>query len=99
MAVMTGEQIEKLDLEIGYLHRCFEKMCETHDYNQIIPYTDRLNYCSAPINNNAWCSTIEKMLGIIDHALPLCPQVGHGLLDYGQVFLEGGAQDLEHLQR
>lgn len=64
MAVMSGETIEKCDVEIGYLHRCFEKMCETHDYNQIIPYTDRLNYCSAPINNSAWCRTIEKMLGI-----------------------------------
>lgn len=64
MAVMSGETIEKVDVEIGYLHRCFEKMCETHDYNQIIPYTDRLNYCSAPINNHAWCRTIEKMLGV-----------------------------------
>ena len=64
MAVMSGETIEKLDVEIGYLHRCFEKMCENHNYNQIIPYTDRLNYCSAPMNNNAWCKTIEKMLDI-----------------------------------
>lgn len=64
MAVLEGETIEKVDVEIGYLHRCFEKMAETHTYNQVIPYTDRLNYCSAPINNNAWCRTIEKMLGI-----------------------------------
>jgi NADH-quinone oxidoreductase subunit C/D len=64
MAVLSGETIEKLDVEIGYLHRCFEKMCENHNYNQIIPYTDRLNYCSAPMNNNAWCRAIEKQLGI-----------------------------------
>lgn len=64
MAVLSGETIEKVDVEIGYLHRCFEKMAETHDYNQLIPYTDRLNYCSAPMNNHAWCRTIEKMLGI-----------------------------------
>jgi NADH-quinone oxidoreductase subunit C/D len=64
MAILSGEIIEKMDVEIGYLHRCFEKMCETHNYNQIIPYTDRLNYCSAPINNNAWCRTIEKALGV-----------------------------------
>jgi NADH-quinone oxidoreductase subunit C/D len=64
MAVLSGETIEKLDVEIGYLHRCFEKMCENHNYNQIIPYTDRLNYCSAPMNNNAWCRTIEKQLGV-----------------------------------
>lgn len=64
MAVLSGETIEKMDVEIGYLHRCFEKMAETHTYNQIIPYTDRLNYCSAPLNNNAWCRTIEKLLQI-----------------------------------
>lgn len=64
MAVLAGESIEKLDVEIGYLHRCFEKMAETHNYNQLIPYTDRLNYCSAPLNNNVWCRTIEKMMEI-----------------------------------
>jgi len=64
MAVMSGEVIEEVDLEIGYLHRCFEKMCETHSYHQVIPYTDRLNYCSAPINNHAWVRTVEKMLDI-----------------------------------
>jgi NADH-quinone oxidoreductase subunit C/D len=64
MAVLSGETIEKLDVEIGYLHRCFEKMVEQHTYNQAIPYTDRLNYCSAPINNHAWCRTIEKMIGV-----------------------------------
>jgi NADH-quinone oxidoreductase subunit C/D len=78
MAILSGETIEKLDLEIGYLHRCFEKMCETHDYNQIIPYTDRLNYCSAPINNNAWCRTIEKLLGI---EVPQRAQVIRMILD------------------
>ena len=64
MAVVSGETIEKLDVEIGYLHRCFEKMAETHNYNQLIPYTDRLNYCSAPLNNNVWCRTVEKLLGV-----------------------------------
>ena len=59
-----GERILDMDVEIGYLHRCFEKMCESHNYNQIIPYTDRLNYCSSPMNNNAFCETIEKMMGI-----------------------------------
>ncbi len=65
MAVVDGgETIRECDSEIGYLHRCFEKMCETHNYNQIIPYTDRLNYCSAPMNNGAYASTIEKLMGI-----------------------------------
>ncbi len=64
MAVLEGETISKVDIEIGYLHRCFEKMAETHSYNQVIPYTDRLNYCSAPLNNNAWCRAVEKLCGI-----------------------------------
>lgn len=64
MAILEGELIKDMDLEIGYLHRCFEKMAETHTYNQVIPYTDRLNYLSSPLNNNTWCRTIEKMCGI-----------------------------------
>ena len=49
---------------IGYLHRCFEKMAETHHWNQVIPYTDRLNYVSAMINGVGYVRTVEKMLGI-----------------------------------
>ncbi|HET9226642.1 MAG TPA: NADH-quinone oxidoreductase subunit C, partial [Thermoanaerobaculia bacterium] len=64
MAVMDGETIVASDVEIGYLHRCFEKMCETHTWSQVIPYTDRLNYCSAFINNVGYCKTVEKMLGV-----------------------------------
>jgi NADH-quinone oxidoreductase subunit C/D len=64
MAVLDGETIVASDVEIGYLHRCFEKMSETHTWNQVVPYTDRLNYCSAFINNVGYCRTVEKMLGI-----------------------------------
>ena len=64
VARLDGETILEAESEIGYLHRCFEKMAETHSWNQVIPYTDRLNYCSAFINNVAYCKTIEKMLGI-----------------------------------
>jgi len=64
MAVLDGESIVDSDLETGYLHRCFEKMCETHTWQQVIPYTDRLNYCSSFINNVAYTKTVEKMLGI-----------------------------------
>lgn len=64
MAVLDGETIIASDVEIGYLHRCFEKMAETHSWQQVIPYTDRLNYCSAFINNVGYCKTVEKMLGI-----------------------------------
>ncbi|GIL17906.1 MAG: hypothetical protein BroJett040_16570 [Oligoflexia bacterium] len=64
MAEMDGETIVRAGCEIGYLHRCFEKMAETHPYNQVIPYTDRLNYCSAPMNNVGYCKAVEKILGV-----------------------------------
>jgi NADH-quinone oxidoreductase subunit C/D len=61
---LDGETIEAAVTEIGYLHRGFEKSCENHSYNQIIPYTDRLNYCSAISNNIAYAKTVEDMLGV-----------------------------------
>jgi len=61
---LEGENITRAKTEIGYLHRCFEKMAETHRYNQVIPYSDRLNYCSAPINNDGYCRTVERLLGV-----------------------------------
>ncbi|HXG58966.1 MAG TPA: NADH dehydrogenase (quinone) subunit D [Thermoanaerobaculia bacterium] len=64
VVTLDGETIIGADTEIGYLHRCFEKMAETHTYQQVIPFTDRLNYVSAIINNVGYCMTIEKLLGI-----------------------------------
>lgn len=64
MALLDGEQIVNSDVEIGYLHRCFEKMAETHTWQQVIPYTDRLNYCSSFINNVGYCRTVEELLDI-----------------------------------
>ncbi|MCU1229041.1 MAG: nuoCD [Acidobacteria bacterium] len=64
VVTLDGETIIGADQEIGYLHRCFEKMSETHTYQQVIPFTDRLNYCSAIINNVGYCLTVEKLLGI-----------------------------------
>ncbi|OGQ18576.1 MAG: NADH dehydrogenase (quinone) subunit D [Deltaproteobacteria bacterium RIFCSPHIGHO2_02_FULL_40_11] len=64
MLLLEGESIVKADVEIGYLHRCFEKMCETHPYHQAIPYTERLNYVSGPINNHGYCMTLEKLMGL-----------------------------------
>ncbi|MBN8547959.1 MAG: NADH dehydrogenase (quinone) subunit D [Deltaproteobacteria bacterium] len=61
---LSGEKILDADVEVGYLHRGFEKMCETVDYNQVMPYTDRLNYVSPIINNVGWCLTVEKLLGV-----------------------------------
>jgi NADH-quinone oxidoreductase subunit D len=64
IAELDGEQIVGADVEIGYLHRAFEKMSETVDYNGVIPYTDRLNYVSPLINNMGYCMAVEKLLGI-----------------------------------
>ena len=64
VVTLDGEKIIGADQEIGYLHRCFEKSCETHTYQQAIPFTDRLNYMSAIINNVGYCMTVEKLLGI-----------------------------------
>ncbi|HJS75711.1 MAG TPA: NADH-quinone oxidoreductase subunit D [Vicinamibacteria bacterium] len=61
---LDGEQIVGCDVEIGYLHRGFEKMSETVDYNGVMPYTDRLNYVSPLINNMGYCMAVEKALGI-----------------------------------
>lgn len=60
---MDGEIIVEADPTIGYIHRAFEKLAERRPYNQITPITDRLNYCSAPINNIGWHMTVEKLLG------------------------------------
>ncbi len=64
MCELDGETVKRANVELGFLHRCFEKMAETHPYNQVIPYTDRLNYCSAPMNNVGYCKAVEKMLGV-----------------------------------
>lgn len=61
---LDGETIVKAASEMGYLHRCFEKHSESSSYQQIIPYTDRLNYCSALMNNVGYCKAVEKLLGI-----------------------------------
>ena len=61
---LDGERIKDAEVEIGYLHRGFEKMAEVVDYNGVIPYTDRLNYVSPLINNMGYCMAVEKLLGI-----------------------------------
>jgi NADH-quinone oxidoreductase subunit D len=63
-AELDGEQVVKADVEIGYLHRGFEKHCEAGPYNNAMPYTDRLNYVSPLINNFGYASAVEKLLGI-----------------------------------
>ena len=64
IAELDGETVIGADVEIGYLHRAFEKMCEIGPYNNAIPYADRLNYVSPMINNVGYCMAVEKLLGI-----------------------------------
>ncbi|MFM7764259.1 MAG: NADH-quinone oxidoreductase subunit D [Sphingomonadales bacterium] len=61
---VDGERIISSEPTIGYIHRAFEKLAERRPYNQITPITDRLNYCSSPINNMGWHMTVEKLAGI-----------------------------------
>jgi NADH-quinone oxidoreductase subunit D len=61
---MDGERILKATSTVGYIHRAFEKIAERRPLYQITPLTDRLNYCSSPINNMGWHITCEKLLGV-----------------------------------
>jgi NADH-quinone oxidoreductase subunit D len=61
---MDGELIIDATPTIGYIHRAFEKLAERRPFYQITPITDRLNYCSAPINNIGWHMTVEKLLKV-----------------------------------
>ena len=61
---LDGERIVSAEQTIGYIHRAFEKLAERRPLYQITTLTDRLNYCSSPINNMGWHLTCEKLLGV-----------------------------------
>ena len=61
---LDGERIVHSDSTVGYIHRAFEKIAERRPLYQITTLTDRLNYCSSPINNMGWHLTCEKLLGV-----------------------------------
>lgn len=61
---LSGENILKADVQVGYLHRGFEKMCERGTWTQVFPYVDRCNYVSPMLNNVGFALAVEKMLGI-----------------------------------
>jgi len=61
---LDGEKILDCDVEVGYLHRGFEKMCEQRTWNHVVPYTDRLNYISPLINNVGFALAAEKLLDL-----------------------------------
>ena len=64
IAELDGEKMLRTDVHCGYLHRGFEKECEDHTWHNLIPYVDRLNYCSALINDFAYCDAVEQLMGI-----------------------------------
>jgi NADH-quinone oxidoreductase subunit C/D len=98
IARLDGERITRAETQIGYLHRCFEKMAETHPWNGVIPYADRLNYVSAMINGVGYVKTAEKMLGVeipergvlvrtilseFSRVMDHCVNIGANLVDIG----------------
>lgn len=61
---LDGERIVSAEQTVGYIHRAFEKLAERRPLYQITTITDRLNYCSSPINNMGWHMTCEKLLQV-----------------------------------
>ena len=61
---LDGEKVVSTEQTVGYIHRAFEKIAERRPLYQITPLTDRMNYCSAPINNMGWHLTCEKLLKV-----------------------------------
>jgi len=64
MLELDGEKVRNSEVEVGYLHRGFEKTCENRTYFNLLPYTDRLNYVSPLINNVGYVMTLEKLMDI-----------------------------------
>jgi len=61
---LSGETIARADVQVGYLHRGFEKMCERGTWAQVFPYVDRLNYVSPMLNNVGYALAVEKLCGL-----------------------------------
>ena len=64
IVALDGEKVRRVDAHCGYLHRGFEKECEAHTWHNLIPFVDRLNYCSGLINDFAYCAVVEEAMGI-----------------------------------
>ncbi|MCU0805017.1 MAG: NADH dehydrogenase (quinone) subunit D [Burkholderiales bacterium] len=80
---LDGEKVVRADLHCGYLHRGFEKECEDHTWHNLIPYVDRLNYCSALINDFAYCDAVEQMMGVA--ITPRCKYLRTLLAEYSRL--------------
>ena len=93
---LEGERVIDADVQVGYLHRGFEKECETGFFYQNIPYTDRLNYSSAILNNVGYCLAVEKLFDI--KTPPRCDYIrviGGELSRIGDHLLALGASAME----
>jgi len=83
IAELDGERVVRTDVHCGYLHRGFEKECESHTWHNLIPYVDRLNYVSALINDFAYCQAVETLAGI--EITPRCRHLRTLLSEYSRV--------------
>ncbi len=83
IAALDGEKITRVDVHCGYLHRGFEKECEDHTWANLIPYVDRLNYCSGLINNFAYCEAVEALMGV--EITPRCRYLRTLLSEYSRI--------------
>lgn len=84
---MDGERILHAEQTVGYIHRAFEKISERRNFAQITTLTDRMNYCSSPINNIGWHLTVEKLIGV---------EVGKRV-DYMRIIMMELARIADHL--
>ncbi len=62
LLTIDGEIIKNVDPDLGYIHRSIEKMCERDSYQQVVHLTDRMDYLSSHINNEAVCLAVENGL-------------------------------------
>jgi len=83
IAELDGEKVVRTDIHCGYLHRGFEKECEDHTWHNLIPYVDRLNYCSALINDFAYCDAVERLMGV--EITPRCRVLRTLLAEYSRI--------------
>jgi NADH-quinone oxidoreductase subunit D len=83
IAALDGEKVQRVDVHCGYLHRGFEKECEDHTWHNLIPYVDRLNYCSGLINDFAYCEAVEMLLEV--EITPRCRYLRTLLSEYSRI--------------
>jgi NADH-quinone oxidoreductase subunit D len=83
IAMLDGEKVQRVDVHCGYLHRGFEKECEDHTWHNLIPYVDRLNYCSGLINDFAYCEAVEALMAV--EITPRCRYLRTLLSEYSRI--------------